>query len=156
MPAIGKVSLKGLPVEDFINTFLVKIGGSEATQADAGNAAMSIDTTTANQVKLAVDGERIYGRLEVREDRVQEGIVVGSIARKGGVTFNVSPTVSLSSPITNPAIGDFLVGAVNGSAKGGFVRKASTAEIQAGKSNWQVVELITNADTTKSVVAIDV
>lgn len=155
MTAIGKVSLKGLPVEDFINTFFVKTGATEAAQSDAGNAAMAIDTSTANQVKLAGDGDRIYGRLEVREDRVQEGIVVGSIARKGGVTFNVGPNVSLTSPITNPAIGDFLVGATNGT-KGGFVRKASAAEIQAGKSNWQVVELITNADNTKSVVAIDV
>jgi len=144
-----KVSLRGLPLEDFHNTYLIKKGSGETTAAIAQtNPAMTIDTAAANQMKLAGAGDKINGRLEVYEDRINEGITVGTIARKGGVTFQVEPAVGADMP----AIGDYLVGDTDAGGVKGFVRKASSAEIQAGKSNWQVMEV---AADNLSVVAMD-
>jgi len=86
-------------------------------QAHTGKA-MSLDTTTDVTAKLAVLDERIIGSLQTFENRVQEGIKVGTIAMQGGFQFSTVGVV---------AIGNSVVGAVSGTpAVGGFV-KASAA-----------------------------
>lgn len=144
MAAIGVVSLKGLVHDDFQYTFNVK--ASTVVAADAGVKAVSVDTAAANQVKLAADGDRILGMLSVYENRVAEGIEVGTVSLHGGYLFTMKATPSGPEM---PAVGDFIVG-----AGAGTVRKATTVELALGtKANWQVVE-ITAGNLT--VVAIKV
>lgn len=161
MAAIGKVSLRGIVHDEFQYTFSVKAGSHEAdATADntargglAGVAAVTLDTAAASTVKLAGDGDRILGRLEVYEDREVEGITVGTVALHGGIKYLVNPDAG-TSPDERPAVGDFIVGDADDDGVKGYVRKATTAELQAGtKANWLVVE----ADTDHTyVIAIRV
>ena len=131
MPAIGVVSLKGIVHDEFQYTVSVANG---VVDADAGVKAVSVDTSTANQVKLAADGERILGLLAVYENRVSEGVKVGTVYLHGGYEFTMKATPSGPEM---PAVGDFIVGAGSGT-----VRKATTAELALGnRANWQVVEI---------------
>lgn len=154
MAAIGKQSLNGIVHDDFHYSFLVKTGGAhDATIDDAGIKAVSLDTAASNQVKLALDGEKILGRLATYEARTAEGIVVGAVALKGGMKFLINPNVSVSSPDERPAVGDCIVGDISSASVAGYVRKATTVEIDAGKDNWLVVE----ADSAHTyVIAINV
>lgn len=151
MSQIGVVSLRGLLAEDFQYTFLLK--ASDSAIADAGIKAVSLDTTAANTVKLAAEGELILGRLEVFEDRVVEGVKTGMVALKGGIEFLVDPEATDSPTDETPAVGDHLVGAQTAAGLKGHVRKATTAEIEKGMRNWLVVE-VRNSGAT--VVAINV
>lgn len=149
---IGVVSLRGIVHDDFQYTFLVSSATGEAAAADAGVKAMQLDTAAANQVKLTTDGALILGRLEIFEDRTVEGIVTGTVALKGGVKFLVNPDAT-DSPDEKPAIGEYIVGAATDAGAGGYVRKATTAEVEAGLRNWLVVEV---ASDDSWVVAINV
>ncbi len=151
MTSIGSVSLRGITHDDFQYTFKVATGAGEATEDGAGVLAVTM-STTRNTVRLADDGEHILGRLETYENRVVEGIVVGTVALKGGIQFLVDPDATASSPDETPAPGDYLVG----SGTPGYVRKASTAEIAEGKRNWQVVEIGTDAAGGDFAIAINV
>jgi len=153
MAAIGKVSLRGLVHDEFQYTFLVASGTGEATISDAGVKAMSQDTNASNTVKLALDGEEIIGRLEIYEDRVLEGIVVGTISLKGGLKFMVSPHAIGTSPAEVPTLSDYLVGAVDNDGIGGYVRKATSSEISAGKCKYKVFEV---AEDDSYVIAVAV
>lgn len=155
MAAIGKVSLRGIVHDEFQYTFLVSSATGEATEDDAGIKAVSLDTSAANTVKLATDGEKLLGRLEIYEDRVVEGIVTGMVALKGGIKFYVNPNAT-ASPDETPEVGDNLVGAVDDAGAAGYVRKATTAELQAGKDNWLVVEVGTDLDGNDFAIAINV
>lgn len=73
------VSLRGLRDERYNYTW--NITGA-CTAADVGKA-MSQDVTARNSVKLALAGNTLVGSLASYENRVQEGIVVGAVARKG-------------------------------------------------------------------------
>lgn len=155
MAAIGKVSLRGITHDDFQYTFLVKTGGAkDAVEADAGVKAVSMHTV-ANTVKLALDGEKILGRLEVIEFRTAEGIVTGTVALKGGTKF-ICHAEAGGSPSELPAVGDYIVGNADVDLNAGFVRKASQTEREAGKDNWLVVEVGVDAADTDYVIAINV
>ena len=67
------------------------------------------DSTASNTVKLAGDGDPIFGRLENVEDRKVEGIKVGAVKIIGGMAFKKSETAV--------AVGDKVVGAGNGLVK---------------------------------------
>lgn len=145
--AIGKNSLRGIVHEDFHYPFLVS-GGTAVNASDVG-AAVTLDTAAENTVKLAVDGSSILGVLASYENRVAEGTVNGAVPTRGGYRFTVKPD---ASGVQIPVVGDYLVGAVNASSKGGFVRKATDPELAAGKiSKWLVVEV---EGTGATVVAI--
>ena len=75
--------------------------------ADVGKA-VSLDAA-ANTVKLAADNDQIFGRLETFEDRVSEGLKVGTVALAG---ILVLPTVS-----TVPALGANVAGGGAGEVK---------------------------------------
>jgi len=79
MAGIYGLSNKGRYLEDFQEYFYLADG---ITAADVGKA-VEIDPTGEQKVKLATDDAIIIGRLEVVEDRKQEGILVGTVSLKG-------------------------------------------------------------------------
>lgn len=106
MPAIGQgVTLTGFPVADFEFTWNLN---AAITAADVGKA-VSIDTSAARTVKLAADTDAVMGILETFENRVQEGIKVGTVGLKGGCTLTYSGTA--------PALGAQIQGAGSGIVK---------------------------------------
>jgi hypothetical protein len=104
------VSLRGLYHDDFQYPFLLAAG---ITIADQGKA-VTLDASAANTVKLAGDGDRIIGRLEVVEIRVQEGINIGTVSIMGGLDFPAKAGYVAAS-------GDNLVGAAGGLVNKGGV-----------------------------------
>jgi hypothetical protein len=117
MSVIGAgVSLKNLHNEAWMFTFNLKAG---IVAADIGKA-VAIDSAADNTVKLVGDGDVVFGRLETVENRVVEGVLVGTIAIKGGYTL----------PYTgSPVVGS----ALKGSATAGSVQPlATTQEDDAG------------------------
>lgn len=107
MAGIYGLSNKGRYLEDFQEYFYLAAG---ITAADVGKA-VEIDTSGEQKVKLATDGGIIIGRLEVVEDRKQEGILVGTVSLKG---FNYFPRVAGGG---SADLGDTIVGAGNGLVK---------------------------------------
>ena len=107
MAIIGQgISLRGMTHEKFHYPFFLAAG---ITSADVGKA-VSLDSSAANTVKLAGDGEQVLGRLVVVEDRGVEGVLVGTVALRGGFRFTVAATQTVN-------IGDTVVGAGNGEVK---------------------------------------
>lgn len=99
------VSLNNFHFEDWQLTFLLASG---ITKADEGKA-VALDSV-ANTVKLAGADDEIFGRLEVVEDRVQEGKLVGTIALKFGAKLPIATAETVN-------VGDFLIGAGSGEVK---------------------------------------
>jgi hypothetical protein len=113
--------------DDFQYPFLLAAG---ITVADQGKA-VALDASAANTVKLAGDGDRIIGRLEVVEIRVQEGINIGTVSIQGGLDYPVKAGEVL-------APGDSIVG----STTAGSVKKAGAGVL----SNLVVVEIRANGN----------
>lgn len=142
MATLGLVSLRGLYVEAFQWTFL---GAAGLTTADVGKA-VTLDATAANTVKLAGDGDKILGILEVVEVRSQDSVITVTVALYGGYKFLVNPNATASSPDETPAVGDYLEGGTATGSLKGYVQR-----LQSGSSRWLVVEVLSGA-----VVAISV
>ena len=70
------VDLNGIHFEDRKVTMVL---ATSIVKADEGKP-VTIDTAANNRVKIAGDGDNILGYLEVVENRVVEGIKVGTIA----------------------------------------------------------------------------
>lgn len=100
------VSLNGFHFEDWQFSFNLAAG---ITKADIGKA-VTLDTSAANTVKLAGDGDVIHGRLEVVEDRSQEGSLIGNVAWK----FIQKLPVKSGETV---ALGDLVQGAGSGEVK---------------------------------------
>jgi hypothetical protein len=92
--------------------FTYNVSGS-VTAADLGKA-VAFDTTATNTIKLAGDGDVVIGRLEAFEDRTQEGIKVGTVARKIRGKFPVKTGLTGFNAV---AVGDTVVGAGAGEVK---------------------------------------
>lgn len=106
MSAIGAgVSLRGIPVEAFDFTWNLN---SAVVAADVGKP-MSVDTAAANTAKIAADGDAVMGSLASYENRVQEGIKVGTISHKTGVKYTYTGTA--------PTVGGQIQGAGSGNVK---------------------------------------
>lgn len=110
-PFHTKVSLRGFHFEAFMFTFLLAAG---ITAADRGKAVSW--GGAPNTVKLAADGDKIIGRLEVVEDRKVEGQLVGTVALKFANLVPIKAGDAL-------AAGDTAIG-----AGAGTVKKAATAD----------------------------
>ena len=124
MAIIGAgITLQGLVPQVFAWAWNVT---GAVTQANVGELVAQ-DTAAANSVKRLGDGDAPIGVLATFEDRVIEGIKVGTVNHKGG--FQVKFTGAL-------AIGDSVVGSI----APGVVKKAAAA-------NRAVVTEITGADT---------
>lgn len=100
------VSLNSILFEDDQMTYNLAAG---ITSAHVGRA-VTIDATSPNTMKLAGDGDIIYGRLETVEDRSIEGQLVGTVARK----FSGKLPVKVGESID---VGDAIVGAGSGEVK---------------------------------------
>lgn len=104
--ASGGISLVGIPHSEFRRTVYLAAG---IVAADVGKP-VTLDTTADNTFKLAGADDVVYGNLKVVENRVQEGILVGTVEFKGGFTWTKSGVV---------ARGDGVVGAGAGAVKTG-------------------------------------
>ena len=104
--ASGGISLVGIPHSEFRRTVYLAAG---ITKADEGKP-VTIDTTANNTFKLAGADDVVMGNLKVVENRVQEGILVGTVEFKGGFQWTKSGAI---------AVGDGVVGAGAGAVKTG-------------------------------------
>ena len=102
----GGISFVGIPHSEFRRTVYLAAG---ITSADVGKP-VTLDTSANNTFKLAGANDVIYGNLKVVENRVQEGILVGTIEFKGGFQWTKSGVI---------AVGDGVVGAGAGAVKAG-------------------------------------
>lgn len=83
-------------------------------KADEGKA-LTWDVTAANTMKLAGDGDPIVARLITVENRVQEGILVGTAALEFSQLLPVKAGLAGGEVV---AFGKSLLGAGNGLVKG--------------------------------------
>ena len=104
--ASGGISLVGIPHSEFRRTVYLAAG---ITKADEGKP-VTLDTTANNTFKLAGADNVVMGNLKVVENRVQEGILVGTVEFKGGFQWPKSGAI---------AVGDGVVGAGAGAVKTG-------------------------------------
>lgn len=105
------VVLEGFPFGTF--TFSYLLSGVTATDDDAYatvGKAVAQDTAAAGTMKLAGDGDAIVGRVYQAENRVLDGLVVGSIARKFKERLPAASGHGIS-------VGDRIVGAGAGLVK---------------------------------------
>ena len=108
----NKPTLRGYHFEDWSFTFVLAAG---ITEADVGKA-VSIDTSAANKVKLAADGDTILGMLSTVEDRAVEGQLIGAVELKFANILSVFGGIGV-------AIGDTVQG-----VGGGLVKKTTTPD----------------------------
>lgn len=133
-PIGNGVTLRGFQFEDAQFTCL--ISGS-VSASDVGKA-VSQDTSADNTVKLAGNGDVIVGRLMAVENRVQEGIVVATVAMQFADKLPIKSGLSGASVV---AKGSFLIGAGSGE-----VKAADTgAAFPFGAKPVRVYELIDSA-----------
>lgn len=128
----NQVVSRGYDFNDFKFTYLIS---GTVTDADVGKA-VSLDTTAANTVKLAVADEIIFGRLEAYEDRTVLGVKVATVSRK---FKDIVPYTG-----TAPTIGQ----SVTGSATAGVVKVATVQNLQDNR----VVETLTINSVNYAVV----
>lgn len=100
------ISLAGMYHEDWQYPFFIS---GDVSHEDIGKA-VTLDTSKANTVKLAGDGDPVLGRLEVYEDRVQEGIKVATVNLAGGMKLPVKEGETVN-------IGDAVIGAGSGEVR---------------------------------------
>lgn len=128
MAVPNQIVTHGFPFGDF--TFTYKLSGVTATDdavAATAGKVVSLDTAAAGQVKLAGDGDKIFGRVYTAENRAVLGLVVASVARK------FKEKVPTAAGYTSPAVGDRVIGGGNGTVK------KATANSGAGEPNDPIV-----------------
>ncbi len=86
------------------------VSGTINRAADIGKA-VAIDATAPYTVKLAGDGDKVLGKLASYEDRVNEGIKVGTVSVAGGFAL---PRANANIVIN---VGEFVQGAGAGLVK---------------------------------------
>lgn len=97
-----------------IFTFTYALSGTfadDAAIATTTGKVVALDTSAAGTVKLAGDGDEIFGRVYVAERRAVLGINVASVARK------FKEKVPTAAGYAAPAIGDRVIGGGNGTVK---------------------------------------
>lgn len=107
----GVVSF-GFPIDDVTFTYLISGLADETAVANSAGRAVSQDVTAANTVKLAADGDEIFGRVFLSENRTVLGIKTSTIQRM----FKEKLPANAGHGIV---VGDRVVGAGSG-----FVKKA--------------------------------
>lgn len=127
---IATISLRGINIDDFDVSMLVS---GTVTTADVGKA-VSLDTATACTVKLAADGDAVIGELLTYENRVQEGIKIGTMSPKGSARFAYTATA--------PSIGGQIQGA-----------GAGVVKVLSG-SNARFPHFVTAVDTVAATVDV--
>lgn len=118
----------GFPIDTHTFTYLITGLADEAAVAAAPGYAVSQDKTAANSVKLAADGDEIFGRVFSAENRTVLGFKTAAIQRRFKEKLPTVPTPGL-------AIGDRVIG-----GGGGLVKK----DVSATSRGPIVLELGTN------------
>jgi hypothetical protein len=110
MAPIGSgVSLRGIFFEDSQLPVNLATGINRGTHE---GYALTVDTSSANTMKLAGDGDTVLARLTLVENRTVEGINVGTAAFR----FSDALPIDTASSYTF-AVGDTAVGSPNTSGK---------------------------------------
>lgn len=122
---VNAIVLEAFSMEDF--TFTRYITGT--VDASCVGKAVAIDPTAAGSVKLAADGDAVYGRIYQYEDRTQEGVKVVSVERKFIKRLPKSGTVN---------VGDHVIGAGAGAVK------TATYAVTNGESRNHVLQVGTD------------
>lgn len=92
------------------------VSGNINVSTDIGKA-VTIDATAAYMVKLAGDGDVVLGKLAVYENRVNEGIKVGTVSVDGGFELpRANANVVINVGQTVQGAGNGLVKAINANA----------------------------------------
>lgn len=118
---VNAIVFEAFSFEDF--TFTRYITGT--VDATCVGKAVAIDATAAGSVKLAADGDALYGRIYQYEDRTQEGVKVVSVERKFIKRLPTTGTVN---------IGDHVIGG------GAGVVKSATYAVANGESRNFVLQ----------------
>lgn len=108
-------------------TFTMNVSGA-VTRADVGKA-VTLDPATANTVKLAGDGDHVYGRLESLEADGLDGLTVGAVSRKFRSVIETAAAVTVGAEVV-------------GSATAGKVKPTAVQPAEGAKSN-RVLEVLT-------------
>ena len=130
----GVVSF-GFPLDDFTFTYLISGLADETAVAAAAGRAASLDTAAANTVKLAADGDEIFGRIFLAENRTVLGFKTAAVQRR----FKEKLPAAEGHGIV---VGDRVIG-----AGAGLVKKAGagvglrTVVVETGP-DFVVVELL--------------
>lgn len=135
-----EVTLKGTTNPDETYTFLVS---GSPVQADVGKA-VAIDPATNNTVRLAADGDPIFGQLVALEARTQEGVTLGTVATRGGLTFTLAAagTATRGAPVQGAG-----AGLVKGLAPSDLDHPSGVA-VHASHDNTNYVVAISGTDVT--------
>jgi hypothetical protein len=128
MSIIGAgVSLQGIEHDEFHYPFRLASG---ITSADVGKA-VALDTAAANTVKLAGDGNSIVGKLVSVENRVSEGILVGTVALKGGFRFAKVGTINVGDTVVGSTTAGSVKAAASPNPAANFVVESGTGYVVA-------------------------
>ena len=100
----------GFPLDDFTFTYLISGLADETAVAAAAGRAVAQDTTADNTVKLAADGDAIFGRVFLAENRTVLGIKTAAVQRR----FKEKLPAAVGHGI---ARGDRVIGAGSGLVK---------------------------------------
>lgn len=122
MAQIGMgVTLLGVDHPDFGYTYNLTAG---TTKAHVGRA-MSVDTAAANTMKPAADGDTVRGTLFTFEDRVSEGMKVGTVRHKGGYRLPIASGQTVTTGQSVVGAGDGFVKAAAGPLPHNFVAEVA-------------------------------
>jgi hypothetical protein len=123
------VTLKGVTPDNDL-TFILN---NDIVEENVG-LVVTQDSSAANTVKLAGDGDEILGRLESYEDRTATaGYKVGTVKLVGGMELKTAEGYSAK-------VGDKVAG-----AEGGFVKKADNSNVTVWEVRSDSVIVIKNS-----------
>lgn len=126
----------GYPLGDF--TFTYALSGQPATDAAAAAVQgfpVALDTSAASTVKVAGDGDTIFGQIYVAENRAVLGIMVASVSRLFKEKFSAAVGHGI-------VVGDKVVGA----ATPGNVKKDPAAAGSAALLSNRHIVIETGTD----------
>ena len=142
------VSIEGIIPSDAYLTFNLASG---ITAADLGKA-VTIDSSGNTKVKLAGTGDWIFGRLETVENRVVEGVLVGTIITEGG--FRLPKDSGVTVNVGDTVCGDAAVAAGNVKTVAASTDTAGPGPITIQLGNQSRFNVVTEVGSTYVVVLL--
>lgn len=127
---LNDIVLEAFSMEDFTFTYFLT-GNPSIT--DIVGRAVAIDSTTRGAVKIAGDGDQVFGRIYQYEDRTQQG---------GGKVVTVERKFRKRLPKLNAtviAIGATVVGAGLGNVKAGTANQLDNIVIDVAADGTYVI-----------------
>lgn len=128
----NQVVLDGFTQHDFAFTMYLAAGHG-LSDADLIGRVVSLDTTADATVKVAADGENVYGRIFQVEDRSQEGVVTVTVETRFRKRLKKDSGVTI-------ARGASVVGAGAGLVKAAAAADGAKNIVLASGSDYVIVE----------------